>query len=83
MDTGNEDLKKLFNIILGTNVNIKDNIDESEELVFHSFIKKLENSYKIENEVFESGGIDLTKVTDGLWFVVENTLKMLYGCWWF
>jgi hypothetical protein len=79
MDTGNEDLKKLFNIILGTNVNIKDNIDESEELVFHSFIKKLENSYKIENEVFESGGIDLTKVTDGLWFVVENTLKMLYG----
>lgn len=79
MDADNEGLKKLFNIVLGTNINVKDNIDETEELVFKSFIKKLENSYKIENEVFEAGGIDLTKVTDGLWFVVENTFKMLYG----
>jgi hypothetical protein len=75
----NNDLKSLFKLILGTEVNIKDNIDETEEAVFKSFIQKLENSYKIENEVFESSGIDLTKVTDGLWFVLENSLKMLYG----
>ena len=48
MDADNEGLKKLFNIVLGTNINVKDNIDETEELVFKSFIKKLENSYKIE-----------------------------------
>ena len=75
----NKDLKKLFNLILGVDIDIKDNIEHSEELVFKSFIDKLENSYKIENEVFESSGIDLTKVTEGLWFVLENTLKMLYG----
>jgi len=79
MNTDNEDLKKLFNMILGTGVNIKDNINESEEIVFKSFIKKLENSYTIENKTFEASGIDLTQVTDGLWFVVENSLKMLYG----
>jgi hypothetical protein len=75
----NKDLKKLFNLILGVDVNIKDNIDQSEELIFKKFIDKLEASYNIENKVFETSGIDLTKVTDGLWFVVENTLKMLYG----
>lgn len=75
----NQDLKNLFKLVLGTEVNIKDNIDETEEAVFKSFIQKLENSYKIENEVFESSGIDLTKVTEGLWFVLENSLKMLYG----
>lgn len=76
---GSSDLKNLFKLILGTEVNIKDNIDETEEAVFKNFIQKLENSYKIENEVFESSGIDLTKVTDGLWFVLENSLKMIYG----
>ena len=70
----NKDLKKLFNLILGVDVNIKDNIDQSEELIFKKFIDKLEASYNIENKVFETSGIDLTKVTDGLWFVVENTL---------
>jgi hypothetical protein len=76
---GSKDIKKLFKSILGTEVNIKDNIDESEETIFKVFIEKLEKSYKIENKVFEESGIDLTKVTDGLWFVLENTLKMTYG----
>ena len=40
----NNDLKSLFKLILGTEVNIKDNIDETEEAVFKSFIQKLENS---------------------------------------
>ncbi len=79
MENGNEGLKKLFKLVLGADVNIKDNIEESEERVFKQFIQKLETSYKIENEVFDVSGLDLTKVTDGLWFVVENTFKMVYG----
>ena len=79
MNTGNEDLKKLFKLVLGTKVNIKDNIDATEEIIFEKFITKLEESYKLEEKTFEAGGIDLTKITEGLWFVVENQLRMLYG----
>lgn len=81
MNTGspNEGLKKLFKIVLGTEVNIKDNIDETEELIFINLIKKLEESEKMEHKVFQSSGIDLSKVTDGLWFVVENQMRLLYG----
>ena len=43
------------------------------------FVKKLEESKIIEDKVFEEGHIDLKKVTDPLWIVVENLLKMQYG----
>ena len=64
MNTDNEDLKKLFNMILGTGVNIKDNINESEEIVFKSFIKKLENSYTIENKTFVMNTMKFTKTME-------------------
>tara|TARA_R110001592_G_scaffold58417_4_gene176959 strand:- start:306 stop:695 length:390 start_codon:yes stop_codon:yes gene_type:complete len=79
MNTGNEGLKKLFKIVLGTEVNIKDNIDVTEELVFIGLINRLEESEKMEHTVFQTSGIDLSKVTDGLWFVIENQMRMLYG----
>ena len=73
------DIKDLFNQILGSEVTIKDNIDATEEGVFIVFIKKLEEAYEIENKLFEAGGIELTKITDPLWFVLENSFKFLYG----
>lgn len=79
MDTGNEGLKKLFKLVLGTKINIKDNIDATEEIIFEKFIGKLEESHKLEEQTFETTGIDLTKITEGLWFVIENQLRMLYG----
>ena len=79
MKTRSEGLQKLFKIILGTEVNIKDNIDVTEELIFVNLIKKLEESEKMEHTVFQSSGIDLSKVTDGLWFVIENQMRLLYG----
>ena len=79
MNTGNDGLKKLFKMVLGTSINIKDNIDETEELVFISLIKKLEDAEKTEHQLFETSGIDLSKITDGLWFVIENQMRMLYG----
>ena len=86
---GIDDIKELFNQILGSEVTIKDSIDATEEGVFIIFIKRLEESYNIENQLFDVGGIELSKVVDPLWFVLENTFKFLYGeeatdlIWWY
>ena len=83
------DIKDLFNQILGSEVTIKDNIDATEEGVFLVFIKKLEEAYEIENKLYEVSGIELAKVTDPLWFVLETSFKFLYGeeaadlIWWY
>lgn len=79
MKEENENLNELFKLILGTDVKIKDNINASEEMVFQSFINRLENSIKIEEETFGLSGIDLTRITGELWFVLEGMIKMLYG----
>ena len=76
---GEEEIKHLFQNILGADINIKDNLKQTEETVFCLFVKKLEESKIIEDKVFEEGHIDLKKVTDPLWIVVENLLKMQYG----
>ena len=76
---GEEEIKHLFQNILGADINIKDNLKQTEETVFCLFVKKLEESKIIEDKVFEEGLIDLKKVTDPLWIVVENLLKMQYG----
>ena len=86
---GIDDIKELFNQILGSEVTIKDSIDATEEGVFIIFIKRLEESYNIENQLFDVGGIELSKVVDPLWFVLENTFRFLYGeeatdlIWWY
>jgi hypothetical protein len=76
---GLQDIKDLFNQVLGSEVTIKDNIDATEEGVFIVFIKKLEEAYNIENQLFDIGGLELAKVTDPLWLVLENSFKFLYG----
>ena len=78
-DPWGDDLKNLFKGILGSEVKIKDNIDATEEKVFCLFIKKLDETFEMENKVYETAGIDLNKVNDGLWFVVENSFRFLYG----
>ena len=76
---GESEIKDLFRVILGADVTIKDNLKKTEEAVFCLFVKKLEESKIIEDKVFEEAHIDLKKVTDPLWVVVENLLKMQYG----
>lgn len=76
---GSDDVKKLFRHILGSEITIRDNIDATEAGVFNLFITKLEESYNKENKVFEEGGIELGKITDPMWFVIENSFKFLYG----
>ena len=74
-----KDIKGLFKKLLGSEVNIKDNIKVTEQSVFCLFIKKLEESNNIENKLIDVGGIDCSKVSDPLWIVVENLLKFVYG----
>lgn len=74
-----EDMKNLFERILGSEVTIKDDIDNTEEKVFTILVKRLEEQVRVETEVYKLSGLELVKVTEGLWFVVETTLKLLYG----
>jgi len=79
MKENNPELKKLFKLILGTDVNIKDNIDASEEIIFKNFIDNLDAANKRENKLMEEGGLDCSKLTDPLWHIIENCFRMLYG----
>lgn len=76
---GLNDIRKLFNTILGSEVTIKDNIDATDEAVFILMIQKLEKTIQMEHKVFELGGIDAHGLTDSLWFVVESCFKFIYG----
>tara|TARA_R110002049_G_scaffold2313_1_gene16868 strand:- start:3677 stop:4084 length:408 start_codon:yes stop_codon:yes gene_type:complete len=76
---GKDDLKKLFAVILGTEVQVKDNINQAEEKIFGVMINSLISSDKMEHKLNEDGGIDAHKLTDPLWLVVENLMVLLYG----
>ena len=76
---GAKDMKALFKKILGSDVTIKDNLNATEETVFDVFLKKLDESRKKEDLIFDEGGLDLKSVTDPLWVVVEAMIKMIYG----
>ena len=70
------EIKELFRTILGSDVTIKDNLKGTEETVFCIFIQKLDESRVKEEIIFDESGIDLKKITDPLWLVVENMMKM-------
>jgi hypothetical protein len=74
-----DDIKGLFKKILGSEVNIKDNIKATEKSVFCLFINNLEKSNTMENKLIDEGGVDCSKLTDPLWIVIENLFKFLYG----
>ncbi len=85
---GLDNIKDLFETILGSDVIVKDSMDINEEIVFIVFIERLEEAFKVEEQIFHSSGIELGSVTEPLWFVLENSFKLLYGeeatdlVWW-
>ena len=76
---GEDEIKGLFKSILGVNIKVKDNIDNTEELVFTNTIQKLEDSYILEENLFSDYGISITQITDPLWQKIENDFSYLYG----
>lgn len=71
-------IKKVFDTVLGANTIIKDNIKATESTVFEILIQKADDSLNLEDKLGEMN-IDITKITDPLWFVIENQFKLIYG----
>jgi|688.fasta_scaffold538699_1 hypothetical protein len=71
-------IKKLFDTVLGADTIVKDNIKATESTVFEILIQKADDSLNLEDKLGEMN-IDITKITDPLWFVIENQFKLIYG----
>lgn len=76
---GAKDMKDLFEDILGSKVSIKDDLENTEEQVFNTFINKLRLQTQTEDQIQDISGLEISKVTDNLWYMVENLLKFVYG----
>tara|TARA_R110000772_G_scaffold206099_1_gene316757 strand:+ start:92 stop:490 length:399 start_codon:yes stop_codon:yes gene_type:complete len=76
---GREELKDLFETILGSSITLKDTIVANEETLFCLLVNKLDKSHHDDEAIFELTGIDLTQSKNELWFVVEALLKITYG----
>jgi len=74
-----EGIKKLFEIVLGSKVKVNDNINATEATVFEILIQKADDSLDIEDKLFEIADISIEKITDPLWFIIENQFKLIYG----
>ena len=72
-------IKILFDKVLGTNTTVKDNIKSTESTVFEILIQKADDSLDIEDKLFEIADISIEKITDPLWFIIENQFKLIYG----
>ena len=71
-------IKKVFDTVLGANTIVKDNIKATESTIFEILIQKAYDSLNLEDKLGEMD-IDITKITDPLWFVIENQFKLIYG----
>ncbi len=76
---GGEDIKQLFEKILGSSITLKDTMSATEESVFCLLVNKLDKAHKDDEALFELSGIDLSNSKEDLWFVVESLLKISYG----
>ena len=76
---GREELKDLFETILGSSITLKDTIVANEETLFCLLINKLDRAHHDDEAIFELTGIDLTQSKSELWFVIEALLKITYG----
>ncbi len=74
-----EELKDLFETILGSSITLKDTIVANEETLFCLLVNKLDKSHHDDEAIFELTGIDLTQSKNELWFVIEALLKIAYG----
>lgn len=79
MDNTKEDIKKLFSLILGSKVNTTSKpieIDKKELFIFT--LQQLEICLEKEDKI-EEIGINISSITDQLWFIIENLVFAFYG----
>ena len=69
MDNSKEDIQKLFSLILGSKVNTTSKTIEIDKKDLFIFCV----------EQLEGIGVNLSQITDPLWFVIENLSSAFYG----
>ena len=74
------DLGEFFSKILGTDVEfVKIHELENDERYFCQIIENMEESIIAENAVYTFGGINLTKITNPLWVLLEQYTSLFFG----
>ena len=79
MGSSKEDIQKLFSLILGSKVNTTPKtleIDKKDLFIF--CVEQLGDCLKKEEQL-EEIGVNISQITDPLWFVIENLSFAFYG----
>jgi|TARA_Y100000385_G_C12719496_1_gene478014 hypothetical protein len=79
MGSSKEDIQKLFSLILGSKVNTTSKtleIDKKDLFIF--CVEQLGDCLKKEEQL-EEIGVNISQITDPLWFVIENLSFAFYG----
>jgi hypothetical protein len=72
-------IKKLFENLLNAKLEVKDNQDKNEQLLYITLIEYLDESLIIEQTTLDIAGIDLSTITSPLWDVIITFLDITYG----
>lgn len=79
MDSSKEDIQKLFSLILGSKVNvIPKTVEIDKKDLFIFCVEQLGDCLKREEQL-EEIGVNISQITDPLWFLVENLSFAFYG----
>ena len=79
MDNSKEDIQKLFSLILGSKVNTTSKTVEIDKKDLFIFFKEQLGDCLKKEEQLEGIGVNLSQITDPLWFVIENLSSAFYG----
>jgi hypothetical protein len=74
-----EEIKDIFKTILNVDVEIKDNIEFTEKIIFLSLVDRLENSFLEEVKLLADKKITISYITVEYWNVVLDLIRIVYG----
>lgn len=87
-----KDIKKLLEELIGAEVKVSESpksIEQREQDLFIELLETLEEAWKIDNELYETRGIDLSGFLQYLYHAVETLVILKYGAfkadvfWWY
>lgn len=87
-----KDIKKLLEELIGAEVQVSESpksIEQREQDLFIELLETLEEAWKIDNELYETRGIDLSGFLQYLYHAVETLVILKYGAfkadvfWWY
>lgn len=74
-----EEIKEVFKTILNVDVEIKDNIEFTEKIIFLSLVDRLENAFLEEVKLLADKKIVISPITVEYWNVVLDLIRITYG----